>query len=719
MPAKLRPTLSGVFSLSLLGLALSLALLFYLVLDGSKKTILQSAESSRNSISREVALRVTDYLNEAPMAVAHFEKQVGYGLVDPRDGGSVQAGLLSLLLANGHISEATFTFGRSTGFDGEGNILLDRTSEGQVTVFRTVEGNHIARKVTRFDGTRFVAATGRASRHELAVKDPEIPTVDPTTHLTFQVPASRDVGGRLLWTDLHWSQLDEALPKEQRRVEVSVQKVVKDVEGAFAGVLRIGLFKENIDLPVRHRVDGVKGNDPHLIFLCDREGRLITGFGAKGEHIAESNDDLRVVGGAVPAPVARALTLPVLRAALPGKSVSELFRLDGMDYLCTFRALPDKQTREWVVGIVVPRNYYLSALAPIRRRILWWAFALVGCVLTLGALIVHGVNRAHSMILRETSRMKGFEFTPSDATSRLGDIAEVLTGLEKAKTAMRAMGKYVPVDLVRRLYHDGREPELGGQSVELSVLFTDIKEFTPFAEKMTPDELAEILGRYLQVMATVIQKEKGTIDKFIGDAVMAFWNAPETADAHSVLACRAALRCREALNALYDSPEWKGAPRFETRLGLHRCVASVGHFGAPDRFNYTAIGDGINLASRLEGLNKQYGTAIIASETIQAAAKDQFAFRLLDRVAVKGKSQGLAIYELLSERAAAQPDAPGITRYEEAFGAFQRADFKAALGLLEALPDDPPSRILEERCRAFLKNPPGSDWNGIHSFDTK
>src|SRR5262249_23369413 len=149
------------------------------------------------------------------------------------------------------------------------------------------------------------------------------------------------------------------------------------------------------------------------------------------------------------------------------------------------------------------------------------------------------------------------------------------------------------------------------------------------------DRLADLLGRYLQVMAEVIQSQKGTIDKYIGDAVMAFWNAPEVIEGHEVMACRAALRCRQALETLYRSTAWSSAPKFETRFGISRCTASVGHFGSPDRMNYTAIGDGVNLASRLEGLNKYYGTQIIVSDMIYDRANDAFQFRKLDSVAVK------------------------------------------------------------------------------------
>jgi adenylate cyclase len=287
-----------------------------------------------------------------------------------------------------------------------------------------------------------------------------------------------------------------------------------------------------------------------------------------------------------------------------------------------------------------------------------------------------------------------------------------------AKTAVRAMSKYVPVNLVRQLYHKGEEPVLGGKSCELSVLFTDIKDFTSFAERMTPDDLAETLGRYLHVMAETIQGEKGTIDKYIGDAVMTFWNAPEAVPGHEILACRAALRGRAALQKLYDSPGWGNAPRFETRFGLHRCVALVGHFGAPDRLNYTAIGDGINLASRLEGLNKHYGTHIIVSENIQAAAVGAFEFRRLDRVAVKGKTEGIVIYELLAERIEGKPRPALIEHYEQAFALFQRGDFAGARKLLEAQGEDAPSQILAGRCRELVNHPP-SNWNGVNVFDSK
>jgi len=540
--------------------------------------------------------------------------------------------------------------------------------------------------------------------------------VDPTEHPTFQTAANRFYG-QIISTDLHWSQIDELLPEARRRIELSVQRTIEDSAGHFAGVLRVGLFKSEIDGAMRQKTAGVAQGDPHLIFLCDSQGRLITGWGNR-DRVTVSGDDLRIAPADVPAVVARALQVQALKDVDEDRpNAATSFHFGNDVYLCTFRYLPG--TQDWIVGIVVPRDFYLGTLLKMRRQVLWGALALMVAIILAGGLILRSVVRSHSLILRETERMNEFEFSRSQHSSYLRDIEEVLTGMEKAKTAMRAMSKYVPINLVRQLYHKGEEPVLGGQSSELSVMFTDIKDFTAFSESLTTDQLADALGQYLQVMAEVIQSENGTIDKYIGDAVMTFWNAPEPVTGHEVLACRAALRCREALQKLYDSPGWGDAPKFETRFGLHRCLASVGHFGAPDRLNYTAIGDGVNLASRLEGLNKYYGTQIIVSQTIYAAAEGMFEFRLLDQVAVKGKSEGIVIYELLSERSEGDSRPEWAERYEKAFASYRRGEFVTVLELLEKQGEDSPSKVLASRCRELLSDPPPGDWNGIHAFESK
>jgi adenylate cyclase len=251
--------------------------------------------------------------------------------------------------------------------------------------------------------------------------------------------------------------------------------------------------------------------------------------------------------------------------------------------------------------------------------------------------------------------------------------------------------------------------------MEISIMFSDIKGFTTFSEHLAPNQLADVLGLYLDALSRIVQREtRGTIDKYMGDAIMAIWNAPEPVSDHPRMACLAAVRCRDASRALAQTPEWRGLPAFETRFGLHCANALVGHFGARDRMNYTAIGDAINLASRLEGLNKQYGTSIIASESIVERALDAFDFRLLDVVAVKGKSDAITIYEVLGNKGEAKDHREIVAAYEAAFAAYAARDFERALAVLENNRSDAPSAVLIDRCTAFLQSPPPPDWRGVY-----
>jgi adenylate cyclase len=254
---------------------------------------------------------------------------------------------------------------------------------------------------------------------------------------------------------------------------------------------------------------------------------------------------------------------------------------------------------------------------------------------------------------------------------------------------------------------------LGGEILDVTLLFTDIKDFTSLSEQLSPNELARVLGQYLQVMTAAIHSTHGTIDKYIGDAIMAVWNTPTPCPDHAQRACEAALACQEAEQRLYASPEWEGRPPLHTRFGIHRDRVMVGHFGAPDRMSFTALGDGVNLASRLEGLNKQYGTTILVSEAVREDAQEAFAFRLVDVVAVKGRTRGVRVYELLG-RAEASADRGRERAYERALERYWARDFAGALAILEAQPADPPSHVLAERARVLAANPPPAEWDGVY-----
>ncbi len=235
------------------------------------------------------------------------------------------------------------------------------------------------------------------------------------------------------------------------------------------------------------------------------------------------------------------------------------------------------------------------------------------------------------------------------------------------------------------------------------------------AEHTPPDKLAELLGAYLEAMTGAVRSTGGTIDKFIGDAVMALWNAPGVLADHPRQACLAVLACKRATRALYASPRWRGRPALVTRFGLHTDRVLVGHFGAPERMSYTALGDGVNLASRLEALGKQYGVTALVSEAVANAAGEGLRFRRIDRVAVKGKSAAVVVCELLDP----EDPTPAITTvaaYEAALEEYFARKFEAAA--LRLAPQAENRRSLEVASRAVSppdrRAAPGRVGRGLH-----
>jgi adenylate cyclase len=312
-----------------------------------------------------------------------------------------------------------------------------------------------------------------------------------------------------------------------------------------------------------------------------------------------------------------------------------------------------------------------------------------------------------------TASVQRFEFAPTATSTPFRDVERVLESLEGAKTALRALAKYVPLDLVKELVHDQAEPRLGGRPLDVTLMFTDIQGFTSLAERVTPEDLADRLGAYMEAMTTAIRGTGGTIDKFIGDAVMALWNAPAPVADHPRQACRAVLACMETTRALYASSRWQGHPPLVTRFGLHTDRVLVGHFGAPERMSFTALGDGVNLAARLEALCKQYGVVVLVSDAVARQAGSDFVFRRIDKVAVKGKSVPVLVHELLGPRgtvlgAAAQA-------YEQALDDYFARRFDAVIAALEPHAEaDGPCRVLLARSLALREAPPPADWDGAY-----
>ena len=236
---------------------------------------------------------------------------------------------------------------------------------------------------------------------------------------------------------------------------------------------------------------------------------------------------------------------------------------------------------------------------------------------------------------------------PSPVASYVKEIHELGNTVNLAQRAIWSFGRFVPKEIVRRVIDNSISTELGGMRQEITVVFTDVRDFTTIAEEADPDVLMHQTSRYFSALTDVFLAEGGTVDKFIGDAVMVFWNAPNPQPDHVERACRAALAGKAACEKLNAQFETEGLKPFFTRFGIHVGEAVVGNLGSMERMNYTALGNTVNLASRIEGLNKQFGTAILASEEVYLQVQHHFQFKDAGSVTAKGMTKETRVFELV------------------------------------------------------------------------
>jgi len=284
-------------------------------------------------------------------------------------------------------------------------------------------------------------------------------------------------------------------------------------------------------------------------------------------------------------------------------------------------------------------------------------------------------------------------------------------------------GKYVSPMVIENLIKDPDKLHLGGEKKNITIFFSDIRGFTSISERLEPEELVHLLNEYLSEMTSIVIDNQGLVDKYMGDAIMAFWGAPLDQPNHAEMACSSSLEMIGKLRELQKKWEKEGIPSFDIGIGLNSGDAIVGNMGSFERFDYTAMGDNVNLASRLEGLNKIYGTSIIISQKTYDIVKDKFEARRLDVVKVKGKKKPILIYELLStDGKQDNKQRDFIKYYEEGLDLYFNKEWKPAIKSFQTalnIKEDAASKVLIDRCNEFQKNSPPKDWDGVWEMETK
>lgn len=289
----------------------------------------------------------------------------------------------------------------------------------------------------------------------------------------------------------------------------------------------------------------------------------------------------------------------------------------------------------------------------------------------------------------------------------------------KAMGIKKAFSSYVSPEVVEIMTQTPDRLKLGGESREISVIFTDIRGFTTLSENLDSEKVVYILNRLNTPLTHTILEHKGLLDKYIGDAIMAIFNAPVNIENHPDMACKSALQMLDIIKDLNSQFKNENLPEVAIGVGINTGIATVGNIGSDVRFDYTAIGDTVNLASRLEGLNKVYKTGVILSEFTANKLKEDYCLRLLDKVIVKGKDRPVKIYELLKSEdrniELSRAFHSGLTKYFE-------KDFKNAKTEFESIYEkfeDETSRVFIQRCEYLILNPPPENWDGSYIAETK
>ena len=386
-----------------------------------------------------------------------------------------------------------------------------------------------------------------------------------------------------------------------------------------------------------------------------------------------------------------------------GKSRNS-YKVDGERYISKVFPFPGAYGDSWNIVVALPESDILGSV----QQLFWLSLGigLLISLLSLGAIyfVARTISHQIETLTGEMAHVSSFELDRiKGVESHIHEIQVMNDSLMKSVATIRSFAKYVPVPLVRQLLQRGEEIRIGGKEAELTVLFSDIEGFTGIAEGMESEQVMIHLSEYFDHLTHIVSEERGTVDKYIGDSLMAFWGRPQPMEDAPYRACKAALRCVAELELMNRQWVGQGKPVMKTRFGLHTGMATVGNMGSRERMNYSAVGDNVNIASRLEGINRVYATQVVISASTYAEVKERFLCRPLDRVRVKGRVEPIQIYELVAERGMIDPQLETFyTGFEAAYEAWERGDCQAALETLDAIReikrDDRPSEILREHC---------------------
>ncbi|MCC7518256.1 MAG: hypothetical protein IT578_03615 [Verrucomicrobiae bacterium] len=450
------------------------------------------------------------------------------------------------------------------------------------------------------------------------------------------------------------------------------------------------------------------------VFLLDEVGRVVVSPAQPGvqravETLADALSENRAAFADVPV----------------GSPVSFSSEFEGSTYRTTIARFEASGGLRWTAAVILPSSDFLNPA--YRNAAVSGGITIAALAVTLVAATV--LSRRISAPLHRISRglagIGEFRISPEPSPrSFVREVSVIGESVDRMKSSLHSFGKYVPTEIVRDILRTSRAAQLGGEMRALTIFISDLRDFTRLSESREADEVVAMVSDYLEVVTAAIHGAGGAVDKYLGDGVLSLFNAPNDLPDHAARACFAALDTQRRLAEIASARAMRRLPPLAARIGLHTGEAVVGNIGTAERFAYTALGDTVNLASRIETLNKTYGTSILATAAVRHAGGAAFAWRTVDRVVVYGRRAPVELFELLGEEAGL---ADGLRAerdlFERAFKEYLARRFDHAAERFEELlkirPDHTSAALFKARCEAFRAQAPPDQWDGVFVFDRK
>jgi adenylate cyclase len=483
---------------------------------------------------------------------------------------------------------------------------------------------------------------------------------------------------KLYWTDIYYY-----FPSEDPGISVAnpVFNAANELIGVIAVDLSLNLFAQFLT----EQKIGKNGR----AFMLDSAGKIILpidGLGALPES---------------------AIT-DAYQQFLSEKKEDFQFKSNHTAYLASMNSFPVSVDKKWTIAIIDPLSDYFSGLIQTQREVVLLSL-LILCV--AAALVISFSNYISKPIIALSGEIDKITHLNLESNSRIDSRIEEIclmdNSIDEMRIALRSFGHYVPKEIAQQLMYKKHEIMLGGEKKNVTIFFSDIVGFTPIAEALPLESVTSLLSNYFDVLSKIILQHQGSIDKYIGDSIMALWGAPEEIPDHAAKGCKTALFCQRWLSDFNEEQKRQSLPEFITLMGLNTGSVIVGNFGTSERMNYTVIGDAVNTASRLQQLNKAYQTKIIIGEEVVKSIGDEFLIRPLDDLEIRGKKKRTKIYELVALKTgepsllATDRQIELCTRFAASYESFQKGDLEQAKQLFQSLaktfPEDFPTQIYLKR----------------------